>query len=66
MAVHELVKYGEDKYTRQKYARRKEDLQDYTLKMIQAEKDRQRAEKAEAEAENLRKRIAELEADLHK
>ena len=51
MAVHELVKYGEDKYTRQKYARRKEDLQDYTLKMIQAEKDRQTAEKDRQRAE---------------
>ena len=80
MAVHTLVKHGEDKYTRQKYARRKEDIQDYTLKMIRAEHDRQRAdqlqiekeqadrraEKAEAEIETLRKRLAELEAQTQK
>ena len=69
MAVAILVKQGEDKYTRQRYARRKEDIQDYTLKMMRAEQDRQRAEKAErenerisAENEILRKRLAEFEA----
>ena len=80
MAVHALVKHGEDKYTRQMYARRKDDIQDYTVKMIRAEQDRQlaaqllkeieqadrRAEKAEAENEILRKKIAEFEAQAKK
>ena len=62
MAVHELVKYGEDKYTRQKYARRKDDIQHYNVTLIRAEQDRQRAERAEAENVILRKKIAEFEA----
>jgi len=71
MAVHALVRHGEDKYTRQAYARRKEDIQDYTLKMLGAEQDRQRAdeykqraEQAEAELADKDKMIARLQAQL--
>jgi len=53
MAVATLVKQGEDKYTRQKYARRKEDIQDYSLKMMRAEQDRQTAERERQRAAQL-------------
>jgi len=69
MAVTTLIKQGEDKYTRQKYARRKDDIQDYTLKMARAEQYRQQTEQYRqqteqlaAENEILRKRLAEFEA----
>jgi len=71
MAVTTLVKQGEDKHTRQKYARRKDDIQHYTVTMKRAEQDRKRAEQAEREVEQisaeikaLRKRLAELEAQV--
>jgi len=53
MAVATLVKQGEDKYTRQKYARRKDDIQDYTLRMVRAEQDRQTAERERQRAAQL-------------
>ena len=68
MAVATLVQQGEDKYTRQMYARRRDDIQHYTVAMMRAEQDRQRAERAEqeikqlaAENETLRKKLAEFE-----
>ena len=70
MAVNALVMHGEDKYTRQKYARRRDDIQDYHVKMMRAEQDRERADRLQAtlaqalaEAEALRKKLAELEAE---
>ena len=59
MAVHALVKYGEDKYTRQKYVRRKEDIQDYTLKM-------QRAEEAINEIERLKMLMQRMNSYVNK
>jgi predicted transposase/invertase (TIGR01784 family) len=64
MAVATLVKHGEDKYTRQKYARRKEDIQDYTLKMLRAEQDRQELKQAEATIAEQAELIAQLQAQL--
>jgi len=63
MAVNALVRHGEDKYTRQKYARRKEDIQDYTLKMMRAEQDRQRVDQLQIENEQLRQQIAALQSN---
>jgi len=66
MAVATLVKQGEDKYTRQKYARRKEDIQDYTLKMQRAEEaliEIERLRNVDAENEQLRQQIADLQAN---
>ena len=73
MAVHTLVSHGEDKYTRQKYARRKEDIQDYNLKMMRAEQDRQVAEQERQWADRLQmekeqsdRRAEQVESEIEK
>jgi len=57
MAVSTLALQSEDKYTRQAYQRRKDDVYFYEMKM-------RRAEQAELEIEQLRKEIEELRAQL--
>ncbi|MCL2379056.1 MAG: hypothetical protein FWC77_08020, partial [Defluviitaleaceae bacterium] len=57
MAVSTLQLQSEDKYARQAYQRRKDDVYFYEMKM-------RRAEQAELENEQLRKEIEELRAQL--
>jgi len=69
MAVSTLVRLSEDKLTRHEYLRRQDDImlqnkkaRDYELMKQSVEQEKNRAERAEAEIEILRKRLAELEA----
>jgi len=59
MAVTTLARQSEDKYTRQAYQRRKDEIYFYNKNLTDY---KQRAEQAEAENERLRQRLAELEA----
>jgi len=59
MAVSAIAKQSEDKRIRQAYERRKDEVYFYNLERAE---DKQKLAKAEAEIENLRKRIAEIEA----
>jgi len=60
MAVSTLAMQGEDKYTRQAYARRQDEIYFHNLAIAKAER---RAEVAEAENEKLRKEIETLRAN---
>jgi len=71
MAVSALVKYGEDKHTRQMYARRRDDIQNYNVKMMRAEQDRltaeqerQRANQLQTEKEQANRRAEKAEAEI--
>jgi predicted transposase/invertase (TIGR01784 family) len=67
MAVTALNKYNEDKYARQAYQRRMDELVTYNWLVKQAEQaetERQRAETAETEVEKLRMQIVELQSKL--
>ena len=60
MAISTLAMQGEDKYTRQAYARRQDEIYFHNLAIAKAER---RAEVAEAEIEKLRKEIETLRAN---
>ena len=66
MAVNALVRHGEDKYTRQKYARRKEDIQHYNITIMRAEQDRQRGDRLQDENDKLQDEITKLHEELEK
>jgi len=65
MAVSALVRLSEDKITRQAYQKRQDEIVLYNKRISDykqiAEQEKLRAEKAEAENEILRKRLAEPE-----
>jgi len=69
MAVSAIARQSEDKIIRQAYQRRKDEIYFYNMERAELEQTKhrleqsdRRAEKAEAENEMLRKRLAELEA----
>ena len=61
MAVSALVRLSEDKVTRQAYQKRRDEIMLFNKRVKDYEQMKQRAEQAEAENENLRSRLAELE-----
>jgi len=63
MAVSTLVRQGEDKYTREAYARRQDEIYFHNKAMYERDEYKRRAEQAEAENEKLRKQIALLQAN---
>jgi predicted transposase/invertase (TIGR01784 family) len=77
MAVSAIARQSQDKATRQAYQRRQDEIYFHNVEIAghlqvaeeykqRAEQDRKRAEQAEAEIENLRKRLAEFEAQAKK
>ena len=66
MAVSTLALQSEDKYTRQAYQRRKDEIYFYDMKMRRAEQAELRAEQTEIENQQLRREIEELRAQLAK
>jgi len=63
MAVSTLQMQGEDKYTREAYARRQDEIWFHNKAMYERDEYKRRAEQAEAENEELRKQIAILQAN---
>ena len=63
MAVATLARQGEDKYARHAYQRRKDEIYFYNMRMKQAEQDRNRADKLQAEIEILRQELAVFQAN---
>jgi len=63
MAVSTLARQGEDKYTREAYARRQDEIYFHNKAMYERDEYKRRAEQAEAEIEKLRKQIAVLQAN---
>ena len=66
MAVSTLQLQSEDKYTRQAYQRRKDEIYFYDMKMRRAEQAELRAEQTEIENQQLRRENEELRAQLAK
>ena len=56
MAVATLARQGEDKYARQAYQRRKDEIYFYNMRMQQAEREKQRAEQEKQRAEQEKQR----------
>jgi len=63
MALSTLARQGEDKYTREAYARRQDEIYFHNKAMYERDEYKRRAEQAEAEIEKLRKQIAILQAN---
>ena len=64
MAVEALVRHGEDKYTRQQYARRKDDMQHYMVTQMRAEQDRKQIAQMKITMEQDRQLAIQLQAEL--
>ena len=66
MAVSTLVRLSEDKIIRHAYQRRQDDIMLAAKRAYELEQEKRRADRAEAENEQLKRQLAELLLQLNK